>query len=84
MIAGLQGTVSGRVSSDGRLIAADPRLLDLQRQAGGDLGGELLVPQLFAIARLAQNLGILVSRNIVAADGENDLDLIVRARLRTY
>lgn len=80
MIAGLQGTVSGRVSSDGRLIAADPRLLDLQRQAGGDLGSELLVPQLVAIARLAQNLGILVSRNIVAADGENDLDLIVRAK----
>lgn len=71
--------VSGRLDADGRLIKADPRLAALQAQAGGRTGGMLAVPQIAALARLAQRLGITVSRAAVAANGEEDLDLWVRA-----
>ena len=39
----------------------------------------LAVPQIAALARLARRLGITISRAAVAADGEQDLDLWVRA-----
>ena len=71
---------NGTVDRQGRLIAADPRLLALQLGAGGEEGGVLAVPQIAALARLAKTLGILVSRGVVAADGARDLDLWVRAR----
>jgi signal transduction histidine kinase len=73
------GIVAGRLDSDGRLIEADPPLAALQAQAGGSTGGMLAVPQIAALARLARRLGITVSRAAVAADGEADLDLWVRA-----
>lgn len=73
------GIVSGRLDADGRLIEADPPLAALQAQAGGRSGGVLAVPQIAALARLAQRLGITVSRAAVAASGEQDLDLWVRA-----
>lgn len=69
----------GRIDPDGRLAGAEARLADLNSRAGGTLGEPLAVPQIAAIARLAQRLGIAVSRNIVAADGEDDIDLWVRA-----
>lgn len=69
----------GRVGRDGRLIDAEPRLSDLNARAGGKPGEPLAVPQIASIARLAQRLGIAISRNIVAADGEDDIDLWVRA-----
>lgn len=72
--------VSGTIDRDGRLIAADARLLALQLGAGGEEGGALAVPQIAALARLARTLGVLVSRGVVAADGPRDLDLWVRAR----
>jgi signal transduction histidine kinase len=71
--------VSGRLDADGRLVEADPPLAALQAQAGGSTGGMLAVPQIAALARLAQRLGITVSRAAVAAHGEEDLDLWVRA-----
>lgn len=72
-------TICGTVDRDSRLLSADPRLLDLQTSAGGELGGPLAVPQLAALARLASTLGVVVSRNIVIAEGERDLDVWVRA-----
>lgn len=72
--------VNGTVDRQGRLIAADPRLLALHLGAGGEEGGILAVPQIAALARLARTLGVLVSRGVVAADGSRDLDLWVRAR----
>lgn len=71
--------VAGRVDAEGRLVAADPPLAALHEQAGGSEGGMLAVPQIAALARLAQRLGITISRAAVAADGERDLDLWVRA-----
>jgi signal transduction histidine kinase len=71
--------VRGRLDPDGRLIAAEPRLMALHRAAGGEEGGPLAVPQIAALARLARRLGITISRGAVAAEGEADLDLWVRA-----
>ncbi len=70
----------GSVDRDGRLVSADRRLLALQISAGGALGEFLVIPQLANLARMARSLGILVSRNVVAADGALDLDLWVNAR----
>jgi signal transduction histidine kinase len=72
--------VYGRIDLDGRLTDADPPLLDLHRRAGGEEGGVVAIPQIAALARLARRLNILVSRPIVAADGDHDIDLWVRAR----
>jgi signal transduction histidine kinase len=71
--------VRGRIDPDGRLVAAEPRLMALHRSAGGEEGGPLAVPQIAALARLARRLGIVISRGAVAAEGEEDLDLWVRA-----
>jgi signal transduction histidine kinase len=72
-------SVSGLVDQDGRLVAAAPRLLALQLSAGGDAHGEIAVPQLASLVRLTRSLGIIISRGIIAAEGERDLDLWVRA-----
>lgn len=72
--------VTGRVDAEGRLVAADPALAELNARAGGGDGGMLSVPQIAALARLARRLGITISRAAIAADGERDLDLWVRAQ----
>lgn len=70
---------NGRIDITGRLIEAEPRLADLNARAGGAIGAPIAVPQLATIARLAQRLRILVARGVTVADGEDDLDLWVRA-----
>jgi signal transduction histidine kinase len=75
----MSGAVHGRIDSEGRLVEADPRLAALQRGAGGEIGGPVAVPQIAALARLARRLAITISRPALAADGEMDLDLWVRA-----
>jgi signal transduction histidine kinase len=72
--------VRGRVDSTGRLIAADPALAALNARAGGEVGGVIAVPQIASLARLARRLGIVISRSVIAADGDVDLDLWVRAQ----
>jgi signal transduction histidine kinase len=71
--------VSGRLDVEGRLIEADPALAALHEHAGGRPGGILAVPQIATLARLARRLGIIVARPAIAADGERDIDLWVRA-----
>jgi signal transduction histidine kinase len=71
--------IAGRLDAEGRLVAADPPLFALHRRAGGKEGGVLAVPQIASLARLARRLGITISRAAIAADGERDLDLWVRA-----
>ena len=73
-------TVYGTVDREGRLVSADRPLLLLNRQAGGEDGGDLVIPQVAALARLSQSLGISVSRTLIAADGDVDLDLTVQAK----
>ncbi|MFZ2998497.1 sensor histidine kinase [Sphingobium sp.] len=72
--------IRATLSADGRLLAADPPLLALQREAGADLGMGFAVPQLAAIARLSRRLGITVSRPVMAATDRCDIDMWVRAR----
>ena len=71
--------VLGRVDRDGRLIAADPELERLQVEAGSSVGAPLALPQLAAVVRVAQRLRIPVSRRILAAGREQDVDMWVRA-----
>jgi len=71
--------VTGRVDAAGRLVAADPPLAELNARAGGGEGGMLSVPQIATLARLARRLGITISRAAIAADGDRDIDLWVRA-----
>lgn len=73
------GPVFGRVHRDGRLVAADRELEQLQREAGSQLGKSLALPQLATVARLAQRLGIPVSRRVLAAGKDMDVDMWVRA-----
>ena len=71
--------VLGRLDKAGRLIAADPQLEALQRQAGSGLGHKLALPQVAAVAQLALKLRIPVSRPAIAASVDHDIDLWVRA-----
>ena len=71
--------VLGRVDREGRLVAADPALAGLHARAGGREGGALAIPQVASLARLSRRLGIVISRAVIAADGDRDLDLWVRA-----
>jgi signal transduction histidine kinase len=72
--------VRGRLDSQWRLHDADPALASLHLRSGGEEGGPLAVPQIAALARLSRRLGIVISRGVIAADGDSDLDLWVRAQ----
>jgi PAS domain-containing protein len=78
-VAVSQSTVRARLDREGRLVEAEPKLAALHRRAGGVEGGPLAVPPMAALARLAGRLGIVISRAVIVADGERDLDLWVRA-----
>ena len=71
--------VLGRVDSRGRLVSADAQLERLQVEAGSRIGATLALPQLAGVARVAQRLRIPVSRRILAAGWEQDIDMWVRA-----
>lgn len=71
--------VRGLVDGDGRLLEADERLEELNARAGGAIGAPLAVPQVATLARLARRLKIMVSRGVTVADGEDDIELWVRA-----
>ena len=70
--------VRGLVDRDGRLVSADARLAELNARAGGAIGAPLAIPQLAALARLALRLETPISRAILAADGDHDIDLWVQ------
>lgn len=76
----MSGLAHGRIDRGGLLVEAEAPLARLQESAGGAVGQPLAVPQIATLARLAQRLGILVSRCVIAADGSDDLDLWVEAR----
>lgn len=76
----MSGLARGRIDREGRLVEAEAPLARLQEAAGSGLGDAIAVPQIATLARLAQRLGILVSRCVIAAEGVDDLDLWVEAR----
>lgn len=69
-----------RVDADGRLLSAGARLAALNARAGGEIGAPIAVPSLAMLAHLAQTLRIPVSRLVIAADAEEDVELQVQAR----
>ena len=71
--------ILGRVDKAGRLVAADPELEALQREAGGAIGQTLALPQIAAVAHLAHELGTPVSRPAVAASADQDIEMWVHA-----
>ena len=71
--------VFGRLDRTGRLVAADPALESLQREAGSGLGQPLALPQVAAVAELARKLRTAVSRPALAASADHDIDLWVTA-----
>ena len=71
--------IHGLVDRDGRLVEAGGPLDELNTRAGGAIGQSFAVPQVAVLARLAQRLGITVSRHVVAADGPDEVELWVRA-----
>ena len=76
--AGRGEVIRGRVARDGRLVEADPMLLQLQEEGGAMLGERLVLPQLAAIARLSLKLGIEVARPALVAGRDHDLEMWVR------
>jgi signal transduction histidine kinase len=71
---------TGLVDRDGRLRSATGRLAALQRTAGADVGDLLAIPALAGLVRLARSLNILIARTVIVAEGDHDLELIVRAQ----
>jgi signal transduction histidine kinase len=72
--------IRGQVSPDGRLIAADGPLLDLQRDAGGTMDGPLVVPALAQLVRVAGRLGVTIARPVIVGGAERDVALWVRLK----
>ena len=72
--------ILGRLDKAGRLVAADPELETLQRDAGSSLGKTLALPQIAAVADLARKLGIAVTRPAIAAAADHDIELWVSAK----
>ena len=72
--------VVGRLDRSGRLIAADPELEALQREAGSAVGQTLALPQVAAVAHLARKLGTAVARPAIAASTDHDIEFWVNAK----
>ncbi|MBK5265585.1 MAG: HAMP domain-containing histidine kinase [Alphaproteobacteria bacterium] len=72
--------IHATINAQGELVAADAALLGLHLRAGGVEGGPLAIPQLATLARLALRLDTLISRPVIAADEDVDIDMWVRAR----
>ncbi|MCF8709245.1 sensor histidine kinase [Rhizorhapis sp. SPR117] len=75
-----QAAIHATINAQGELVAADAALLGLHLRAGGVEGGPLAIPQLATLARLAMRLDTLISRPVIAADEDVDIDMWVRAR----
>ena len=71
--------VFGRIDRAGRLVAADPALVSLQREAGSALGQPLALPQIASVVELARKLRTPVSRPALAASTDHDIELWVTA-----
>ncbi|HET8535532.1 MAG TPA: PAS domain-containing sensor histidine kinase, partial [Sphingomicrobium sp.] len=73
------GPILGRVDAHGRLIAADRELEALQVEAGSRIGATVAIPQLAEVSRIVTRLRIPVSRRVLAAGKDRNIDMWVRA-----
>lgn len=72
--------LTGLLDGEGRLVSADPGLSALNAAGGGGAGLPLALPSVAALARLSRRLGIVIARPAIIADGEEDVEVWVRAR----
>lgn len=77
--AGSSRPVLGRVDLNGCLTHADPELAALQAEAGARIGGKLMLPQVAAVVRVARELDIPVTRKVLAAGAQNDVEFWLTA-----
>lgn len=69
--------IHGRCAGDGTLISADPPLLRLHLEAGGEDGGVIALPQLLGLCRLSRRIGMKLARVIDVTDADHDYRLLV-------
>ncbi|MCE7796948.1 HAMP domain-containing histidine kinase [Sphingobium sufflavum] len=72
--------IRGRVTPDGRLVTADAPLAALQAEAGGIVGGPLVVPALAHLTRTALRLGVTIARPVSIVSGASDIALWARMK----
>lgn len=68
----------GFLNADDRLAEADPALAALNAHAGAT-EDRLVLPPVLALARLARRLGVVIARPVRLADGEEDVEVWLRA-----
>lgn len=73
--------IRGSVAKDGRLVFADDALRRLHHRAGGTEGSQLAIPTLAALAALAHQLKMRLSRSVKVADIDEDLELWVEVQI---
>jgi nitrogen-specific signal transduction histidine kinase len=74
--------IEARLDPNGKVIAADPALMQIHKANGGVEGGVLAIPPLLALAELAWLTRAKIERAVTIADGELDIDLWVGAVCR--
>ena len=74
-----QPIATARFDANGHLVEADARLSSMNAVAGGAPGAPFAIPAIAAIVRLSHRLGIAIARHVTVADGDDDVELLVRA-----
>lgn len=72
--------MAATLDRDGHVVRSDPLFAAINERAGGAEGEPLAIVAFAGLARIAQRLGIEVTRALTVADGEQDLDCRVTAR----
>ncbi|MEM7700494.1 MAG: HAMP domain-containing sensor histidine kinase [Pseudomonadota bacterium] len=68
----------GRTDESDQLLSADDALADLQRSCGGAMPGALAVPELLDVVQQGRRIGLKLSREFSAFDGEDIVSGTVR------
>ncbi|MEM6584167.1 MAG: HAMP domain-containing sensor histidine kinase [Pseudomonadota bacterium] len=71
-------TARGITDDRDRLVTADDPLADLQKRCGGTLPGILAVPELLEIVQQGRRMGLKISREFSAFDGDTLVSGFVR------
>ena len=74
----MSDVVHATLDRDNRLIAADPAVTALNARAGAS-GDQLVLPPVLALAGLARRLGAVIARPVRLADGDDDVEVWLRA-----
>lgn len=69
--------LTAEFTADGRIVRADPVFHDLHADAGGKAGETIAVPQIAALVQLAARMGTPLSRPVLIAREDADIDLWV-------